>query len=88
MKRTILLIQYQFDAKVGATTVLDGYGYGSLFFDYENSKDYVPSYEKSCADFLLDLKKDFISNAPDPSFADAKLSFVFFNCMHSLTEEL
>ena len=87
MKITTLLISYGFRFKENTNIIADGSGSGSIVFKYLGAEDYASSYDLSYTAFIDQLKNDFLSKYPK-ELNDLQMELIYFNCLHSLTEEL
>ena len=86
-KITTLLIQYGFKVNKNEAILADGSGCGSIRFAYSNTKEYVESYAIACNSFLDNLKNDFCKQRPSMFGETFNITFTFFTCAHSVTEE-
>ena len=87
-KATTLLIHYGFEIKKDSALLADGLGYGSMRFEYANSEEYAKNYTITCRNSLEKLKNDFRKQNPSTFSGTLNVTFTFFTCVHSMTEEI
>ena len=87
-KITTLLTQYGFDIIQNNVSVGNGSGNGSIKFVYQNRNEYSLNYKKACDEMIFQLKKDFLLKSPPLPSQQIDAVFTFFNCVHSMTEEI
>jgi len=87
MKITTLLVSYKFRLRQNGSIIVDADRSGSIVFKYSDTKDYANNYGDAYRSFFNQLPIDYCTKHGIPPLG-LQVEFIYFNCLHSLTEEL